>query len=79
MGTNTIHISINVKIEKIGRKLAKRMNMSFSRMVSGFIVKFGLEAENFVMESGFAEEVIFQDLARKLNLELKKLRFGVEA
>ena len=79
MGTNAIHMSIDPEIEKLGRKLAKCMDMSFSRMVSGFIVKFGLEAENFIIESGYAEEVIFSDLARKLNTELKKLRFKVEA
>lgn len=49
--------------------------MSFSRMISAFIVKFSLEAENYVIETEMAEWQVFKELGWKLNLELKKLKF----
>ena len=77
MGSNSIHLTINKEIEVLGRKIAKHMHMSFSRMIQAFIVKFSLEAENYIIESGMEEYVVFKDLAWKLNVELKKLRFEV--
>jgi len=77
LGSNSIHLTINAEIEKLGRKLAKHLHMSLSRMLSAFIVKFGLEAENYVIQSEMDEWQVFQDLAWKLNSELKKLKFKV--
>ena len=77
MGSNSIHLTINGEIEKLGRELAKHLHMSFSRMVQAFIVKFSLETENYMVDSGMEEWQVFKDLAWKLNGELKKLKFEV--
>ena len=77
LGSNSIHLTIHKEIEKLGRELAKHLHMSFSRMISSFIVKFSLEAENYVIESGMEEWAVFKDLSWKLNVELKKLKFEV--
>lgn len=77
MGSNSIHLTINKEIENLGRELAKHLQMSFSRMIQAFIVKFSLETENYVIESGMEEWQVFKDLNWKLNSELKKLKFEV--
>ncbi len=77
MGSNSIHLTIHSEIERLGRQLCKKLHMSFSRMLQSFIVKFSLEAENYIIESEMPEWQVFKDLAWKLNGELKKVKFEV--
>jgi len=67
-------VSILPSVLELGVELSKKLKMSFSGMVSAFIVRFGLEAEDRIMMSGDSESVIFSDLARKLQATLSRLK-----